>query len=123
MNWLKKVPGSQRAPAGWEWPLWRSLPAAALAGLVVPALVWVGLRILIPEGEDPAAAETARWVERAGYALIGYVVLHFTLLSTVAIGCIVVMVMKGPGYEADPYPLIDAECPSTRGRSDHGLDR
>jgi len=122
MNWLKRRPGSRRAPAGLEWLLWRSLPALALAGLLVPASVWVILRAIFPEANDPVAAETARWVERSGYALLGYVILHFSLLATITIGCIVVIVMKGPGYEADPYPLVDAERPATGRRSEHGLD-
>lgn len=122
MNWLKRRPGSRRAPAGLEWMTWRSLPMLALAGLRVPASVWVTLKAVFLEANDPAAAETARWVERTGYALLGYVVLHFSLLAAIAIGCIVVMVMKGPGYEADPYPLLDAERPAPGRRSEHGLD-
>jgi len=101
---------------------WRSLPMLALAGLLVPASVWVTLKAVFPEANDPAAAETARWVERTGYALLGYVGLHFSLLAAIAIGCIVVMVMKGPVYEADPYPLVDAERPAPGRRSEHGLD-
>jgi hypothetical protein len=39
------------------------------------------------------------------YQLIGLVVLHWTLVFTVAIGCVIVVLMKGPAYVADAYPL------------------
>ena len=38
------------------------------------------------------------------YRLIGLVVLHWTLVLTLAIGCAIVIVRKGPAYVADAYP-------------------
>ena len=38
------------------------------------------------------------------YRLIGLVVLHWTLVLTLAIGCAIVIVMKGPAYVADADP-------------------
>jgi hypothetical protein len=40
------------------------------------------------------------------------VVLHWTLVLTLAIGCAIVMLMKGPAYVADPYELNDSDSPS-----------
>ena len=37
--------------------------------------------------------------------MIGVVVLHWTLVLTLALGCFIVRVMKGPAYVADAYPL------------------
>jgi hypothetical protein len=34
------------------------------------------------------------------------------MVLTVAIGAFIVMVMKGPAYVADAYPLEDADQPS-----------
>jgi hypothetical protein len=31
--------------------------------------------------------------------------LHWTLVLTLAIGCVIVMLMKGPAYVADAYPI------------------
>jgi len=31
--------------------------------------------------------------------------LHWTLVLTLAIGCVIVMLMKGPAYVADAYPM------------------
>jgi hypothetical protein len=43
------------------------------------------------------------------YKMIGVVVLHWTLVLTLALGCFIVRVMKGPSYVADVYPLPDDE--------------
>ena len=37
--------------------------------------------------------------------MFGVVVLHWTLVLTVALECFIVRVMKGPAYVADAYPL------------------
>ena len=39
-------------------------------------------------------------------------VLHWTVVLTVAIGAFIVLVMKGPAYVADAYPMDEAETPS-----------
>jgi hypothetical protein len=40
------------------------------------------------------------------YQLLGLVILHWTLVLTVAIGCAIVLLMKGPAYAADSYPHL-----------------
>lgn len=44
--------------------------------------------------------------------LAGIVILHWTL----AIGCIVVMLMKGTAYGADDYTLNDSDVPDAAKR-------
>ena len=44
--------------------------------------------------------------------MVGVVILHWTLVLTVGIGCVVVMMMKGPAYVADTYPLSDSDLPA-----------
>ena len=46
--------------------------------------------------------------------VLGLLVLFWTAVFTVAIGAFVVMVMKGPAYVADAYPLSDADRPARR---------
>jgi len=41
------------------------------------------------------------------------VVLHWTVVLTVAIAAFIVMVMKGPAYVADAYPVEDSEAPDS----------
>jgi hypothetical protein len=39
------------------------------------------------------------------------VILHWTVVLTVGIGAFIVMVMKGPAYVADAYPLVESDHP------------
>lgn len=48
---------------------------------------------------------------RFEFIMIGVVILHWTLVLTVAIGCGIVMLMKGPNYKADSYPMPDSDEP------------
>ena len=58
-----------------------------------------------PDGaRDPASL-------RFEFVLVGIVVLHWTLVLTAAIGCAIVILMKGPTYTADSYPMPDADRP------------
>jgi hypothetical protein len=43
-----------------------------------------------------------------------------TAVLTIAIGCIVVMIMKGPAYVADGYELDAADAPAPQERIDVG---
>ena len=104
-RWLRKRAGSLRSASGLEWRLWRRLPWIWLSGVllcgVAAALVWW----LHPE-PTTAAQDRALWLWL--YRIAGLAVLHTTLVFTVAIGCAVVMIMKGPAYSADPL-AVDAE--------------
>jgi hypothetical protein len=44
---------------------------------------------------------------------IGVVVLHWTLLLTIAIGCVIVMLMKGPAYVADALEVPHFDHPGS----------
>ena len=96
MSWLRKDPNSIRSPAGLEWRIWKKLPLILLVGTGVPVQ---------PDGaRDPA-------IMRFEFVMIGLVILHWTLVLTVAIGCAIVMLMKGPNYKADSYPMPDSDEP------------
>jgi hypothetical protein len=43
--------------------------------------------------------------------MISVVILHWSIVLTVAIAAFIVMVMKGPAYVADAYPLEDSDTP------------
>jgi hypothetical protein len=45
--------------------------------------------------------------------VVALIFVHWSIVLTVAIGAFIVMVMKGPAYVADAYPLEDAEAPDT----------
>ena len=103
MNLFNKLPGFERSAPGWEQIIWRRLPAIWLWGTLVP-LGFAGLNHLLspPDaGSGAAAAALQLW----DYKMAGVVVLHWTLVLTLALGCFIVRVMKGPAYVADAYPL------------------
>ncbi len=111
MNWLQKIPNSIRTASGLEWRLWRKLPKIALLGTVLPLL---GLGVLHWMSDPEASAAQARWLQMADIIVVAVVVFHLTMVFTVAIGCVIVMVMKGPGYTADSYPVSHSDQPRTQ---------
>jgi len=100
MDWFRKLPGATRSAPGLEWRIWRRLPAVLLWGTVLPALAALALHFTAAPVPTPAEM---RMVQLAQFVLIGAVAFHWTLVITVGMGCVVVMVMKGPAYVADGY--------------------
>lgn len=111
MRGLNKLPGSRRHPPGLEWKILKKLPMATLASVVIP-LIWYGLATFHPQ---PAPGESVeKYLTGVSIAAIATAITALTAVFTLAIGCIVVVLMKGPGYVADRYPLIDADEPRER---------
>ena len=101
MNWLNKLPGHEPPAPGLEWKLWKRLPAMLAWGTAVPLAVALAYWLAAPG--RPGSAQDGELLLTL-YRLIGLVMLYWLLVLTVAIGCLIVMVMKGPGYVADAYP-------------------
>jgi len=101
MAWLNRLPGFTQSAPGLEWAIWKRLPAILLWGTAVPLALAAAAWYAAPD-----LSTSAEYRDRLlmVYRLIGLVVLHWTLVLTVAIGCVVVIVMKGPAFVADPYP-------------------
>lgn len=108
MKWLNKVPGSRREPPGFEWKLFRKLPLIALAGTLLPLACAALMHAFAPAGEP---LEVAKWLQRADFIAMGAVFVHWNLCLALAVGCVVVMVMKGPMYTADSYEVPDRNRP------------
>ena len=110
MNLFNKLPGFVRSAPGWEHLIWRRLPAILLWGTLMP-LALVGLNFaLAPAVPESGAVNGALLLW--DYMLFGVVVLHWTLVLTVALGCFIVRVMKGPAYVADAYPFPEDKSAS-----------
>ena len=81
--------------------------------LVVLGVVW--LLVQCGLGLPPLAArlltDMAPGLAMVDIYCVSLIVLHWTVVFTVGIGAFIVMVMKGPAYVADAYPLSDAERP------------
>jgi len=108
MDWLQKLPGFQRSAPGLEWALWRKLPVILAAGTVLPLLGALAVRLWATE---PMTAATERLVTLADFLAIALIILHWTMVLTVAIGCVIVMLMKGPAYVADGYEVSHRDQP------------
>ncbi len=98
MNYFSKLEGFQRSPAGLEWEIWKKLRLIWVTGTVLPLLASGGAFVL-------DGLEYTRSVEQFFYVMVGLVILHWALVLTLAIGCVIVMLMKGPAYVADAYPM------------------
>lgn len=100
---FRRLPGSLRAASGLEQRVWRRLPALLFWGTLLPLLL-AGLNHWLAPAATPDAPLDGAVLLR-DFVLIGWVVLHWTLVLTAAIACFIVRVMKGPAYVADGYTL------------------
>jgi hypothetical protein len=105
-GWLNRLPGFERTAPGLEWAVWKKLPLVLAAGTLLPLLVAL-LWWLAADDLPTPAQDRDFWLVM--YRLAALVVLHWTVVLTVAIGCVIVMVMKGPAYVADAYPPPERE--------------
>lgn len=105
---LTKLPGHRRSAPGLEWAILRRLPMATLAATLIPVFFAVASHLWPPAG---AAADVARHLSTVDILTIAVVITVWTAAFTVAIGCAVVWIMKGPAYVADAYELKDSDRP------------
>ena len=104
MNYFQKLPGSRREPPGLERHLLARLPRFVAAGTAIPLFCYLIAPLFSATGGEKYLADV-------GIYAIATVLTVWTAAFTVAIGCLIVMVMKGPAYVADRYPLSDADEP------------
>ena len=106
MKLFNRLPGFPRTPAGKERAVLRWLPWALVLGTLLLAAPSLLVRLIV--GPDDVRAITSTDI----YA-ISLVILHWTIVLTVGIAAFIIMVMKGPAYVADAYPLPEAESRDT----------
>lgn len=106
MKFLQKLPGSRREAPGLEREILARLPIFLAAGTAIPVLCYL-IAPLFPA----SALNLEKYLTGVGIYSIAVVLTVWTAAFTVAIGCVIVMIMKGPAYVADRYPLSDAEEP------------
>ena len=115
MNWLRRLPGWTESAPGLEWTLWKKLPWIALVGTALP-LALIGLAYWT--ADLPVTPDAERALTQWFYLAIGVVMLHWTLMLTMAIGCVVVMIMKGPAFVADGFEVQHTDTPGSPDRED-----
>lgn len=111
MKLLNKLPDSVRAAPGLEWSVLKMLPVALVAGTLLPLAFSLSNRFMPPEG---TAADIESYLGMVDILSIAMAVTVWMSAFTIAIGCVVVVVMKGPAYVADAYELEDSDHPDPR---------
>lgn len=111
---FNKLPGFVTTPPGLERVILRRLPVALVLGTLLPPLPSLVARVFQWMGYE---AGIAAWITTLEIYAVSVVILHWTVVFTVAIAAFTVMVMKGPAYVADAYLLEDADTPAARSRS------
>jgi hypothetical protein len=118
MTLFNKLPGFVRTPSGQERIILHRLPKILLLGSLLLALPSLVARLVITAGSESEIATRIMTIDIYGISLI---ILHWTVVFTVAIAAFIVLVMKGPAYVADPYPLEDSDQPDHPGQQgSHG---
>ena len=118
MNFLRKL-HQRKTPPGKEWVILRLVPKAALLGVLIPIALAVIVRVL---PADPGI-DNAKHIMSVDIFAIAFTITYFTILFTVALGAVIVNIMKGPAYVADAYPLQHADKPAREStRSDSRYD-
>ncbi len=102
MDLFNRLPGFTRTPAGKERVVLCLLPRAFVIGTLLLAVPSLLARLI-------AGPEDALSVMSTDIFVIGLVILYWTVMLTVGIAAFIVMMMKGPAYVADAYPLQEAE--------------
>ena len=95
---------NRREPPGLERVVLGKLPAALLAGTAGPGLAVLINRLLLADKADAGLAV----LQMTDILAIATVLTVWTAVLTIAIGCIVVIALKGPAYVADAYYMDDA---------------
>ena len=107
MKLFNKLHG-RRTPHGLEVRILRRLPQIALVGSLLPLALAVLVRIVPSE----SGIDRAKHIKTVDIFAISTEITFLTAVFTVAIGCVVVYVMKGPAYVADAYPVQHADKPA-----------
>ena len=108
MNLFNRLPGFVRSPPGVEREVLRRIPRLLVAGSLFLAVPSFAARVFGLVADSPLAATE---IMRIDIFVIALLLFWWTLLPTLAIAAFIVMVMKGPAYVADPYPLVEVDPP------------
>lgn len=98
MNPFNRLPNSRRAPSGLEWQVLKKIPSTLLAA----SLGCTCFVLLLRSGWFGLPAEASA---RAEFSSVGLLLSFWIITLTVTLGCVIVVVMKGPAYVRDAYPL------------------
>jgi hypothetical protein len=103
---------NHRYPPGLEREILRKIPKYFFASIIIPLFMVIFVRLpLIESLFTRTAEEVAKLHTTIDYLSIAIFVSVLPIILTVFIGCVIVMLMKGPAYIADAYDVDDADEP------------
>lgn len=108
MGAFNRLPGYRPSPPGFERVFLRRVPALLFAGSLLAGLVAISFRIWPPVD---ALGDSTRLIDLRDAQLLTLLAFYWFVVLTMALAAFIVIVMKGPAYVADAYPLSDAERP------------
>jgi hypothetical protein len=107
MKWLTKLHG-RRTPPGREVQILRKLPLITFVG----TLAVLALPVIVRFWPGQPGVDTAKHIRSVDIFAIAAEITLLVTVFTVAIGCVVVHIMKGPAYVADSLEVSHADRPS-----------
>lgn len=108
MRLLTRLPGFAPTQPGFERTVLRAIPFALAGGLAILLFPSMLMRLL----SSPDAIALQELISKTDIYTVGAILCYCYLMVAIAIGAIIVALMKGPAYVADAYPLIDADQPA-----------
>ncbi len=97
MGYFNKLSGFVRSPSGLEWTLLKKIPRIFLISAFIPCAIILKLYLF----NDALNAKQLKII----YQCLGVLFSLWFFIGTLAISCVIVTLMKGPAYVADPYEL------------------
>lgn len=97
MKFFNKLPGFIKTPSGFEWVLFKKIPLIFSISTAIPCTIMLNLYF----SNDTLNPEQQKII----YQCLGFLFSVWFFIGVIAIGCILVIIMKGPAYVADPYEL------------------
>jgi len=103
---------NHRYPPGLERELLRKIPKYLLGSILVPLFMVTFVRLSpVEELFASTAEEVVKLHTTIDFLSIALFVAILPVILTLFIGCIIVILMKGPAYVADSYDVNDADKP------------
>ena len=114
MNWLRKE-YERRTPPGREVQILRKLPLITFIG----TLAILALPVIVRFWPAQPDVDIAKHIRSVDIFAIATEITLLVAVFTVAIGCVVVHIMKGPAYVADSLQVSHSDRP----RNDDPADK
>ena len=110
---------NHRYPPGLERVLLRKIPKYLLGSFIIPLFMVIMVRIPVIENLFASTPdEISKLHTTIDFLAIAIIAAILPVILALFIGCIIVILMKGPAYVADAYEVNDADKPDDDEKKD-----